>query len=158
MKKLNKDNILEKPQYCYILLELVKSIPGLTLHELTYLLSIQPIKYRNSMIAEKFEKRTRKNIFKTRQRIQDCLTNLIKLHLVDKKEKSYRVNFYELYLLIQEEKIKNELIIAEQELRKQFEEIKQEFNNLNDVEKSETMKDISQSFQEYILNKTNQVI
>ena len=129
MEKITLDIILEKKQHLHILNTLAKHDPlRLTLHELTYLLTDKSNMYQMSLLQKKIGY-SRKNIFKTRQRIYDCLNDLKRLNLVKKTRNKYHLNLFELHILIQREKIRNELKEAEEQLRTESKEIENELIN-----------------------------
>ena len=76
MKEISLANIHENPQYFSIIEELIIYRKGLTLHEMMYLLSKKTLTKFESQLEEKFGKKNRKDIFKTRQRLCDCLRKL----------------------------------------------------------------------------------
>jgi len=95
MKELNKENILENVQHNNILRVLNAYADGLTLLELTYLLTKKEIKKNLRVLQKKFsphypqEKESRQSLFKTRQRIYECIKTLRRLELVKKEGKKY---------------------------------------------------------------------
>jgi len=87
MREITLDNVFENKQYSSILDMLGLHPEGLTLQELTYLLTTINITHKYSKMLNLG--RERKNIFLSRQRIQDCLTVLRTLKLVIKIGKKY---------------------------------------------------------------------
>lgn len=93
MRKISKENLLEKEQHLSIIDMLFKYPDGLTLHELTYLLTTRKNMKKMSSLQRDFGNE-RRNIFKTRQRIVDCLTDI---KWMRKKEgKKYVLDFHQL--------------------------------------------------------------
>ena len=133
MKKITQDIILEKKQHLHILNTLVQHSFGLTLHELTYLLTKKNNMYKMSSLQERFGV-SRINVFKTRQRINDCLTDLKRLNLIHKKGVKYQLNLLELHLLLKREKLHDELKKIELEIRTEYEEIENNIRSLSDNE------------------------
>ena len=84
MQKINLENILDKKQHWHILNKLAFHPEGLTLHEVTYLLTHKKNMYQMSKLDQKF-KHNREDIFKSRQRIFDCLQDLIKIRIIKNK-------------------------------------------------------------------------
>ena len=133
MKKLTKENILEKKQHMHILYTLYKHY-DLTLHELTYLLTTVKNMYQLSELLQRFGS-TRKNIFTSRQRINDCLTDLKHLKLVEKIGRKYRPNIFELGLCLLREETKRGMDRQMEELRKEGEKLAEEYEHISDEEK-----------------------
>jgi len=137
MKKITKDIILDKKQHLRILDAFIQHSPhNLTLHDLTYLLTNKEKMYKIDLLQMRFG-RSRKNIFKTRQRIQDCLTDLINLDLIHKRGREYRFNLIkikELYLHIS---LYNQLEEIEKYQKKEFDEFDIHIKSLTDKEHEE---------------------
>lgn len=137
MRKITIENVFEKEQHVSILEVLRQHSEGLTLHELTYLLSTRDIIQNYSKLQERFG-HNRKNIFTSkepRKRINDCLNGLKSLTLVTKDNKKYRLAALspELLSLIGNNNIlKLNLLYAQdknQELRNLFKEYQDIFFN-----------------------------
>jgi|GEM_PF-4711753 len=99
MKTISLENLHEKPQHLSILDMLWRYPEGLSLHELTYLLTTKKNMQKLSELNKRFNpyfphnsKIERKNIFKTRQRINDCLTDLKHLKFIIKNKKKYKIS------------------------------------------------------------------
>jgi len=104
MRKIDKENIFEKRQHLTILKMLNKYHEGLTLHELTYLLTTRENMQNMKKLHERFnpyfphEKKTnRQDVFKTRQRINDCIKDMKHLKFIVKDQKKYIMNFTEVF-------------------------------------------------------------
>jgi len=137
MKKIIEDKILDKKPHLQILNTLIQHSPhGLTLHELTYLLTNKENMYEIDLLKKRLG-RSRNNIFKTRQRIQDCLTDLKLLDMIYKKGKKYRLNLMKIKELYLHVSFYNQLEELEEELSKQYENFKYYINNINDKEEKE---------------------
>jgi len=93
MRKITIENVFEKEQHVSILEVLRQYSEGLTLHELTYLLSTGKLTKNYYKLQERFG-RYRKNIFSSkepRKRINDCLNVLKSFTLIIKNNKKYQL-------------------------------------------------------------------
>ena len=141
MRKISIENLHTKNQHLNIMDMLFRYHNGLSLHELTYLLTTRKNMQKMSGLRKCFGLE-RKNIFKTRQRINDCLNDLKRLELIIKNEKKYELNMiatytYECYLRNQKEIAK-----AVDELNKEFKELIEGFKNLNEEDINELEEEI----------------
>jgi len=129
MQKITLENILDKKQHWHILNKLAFHPEGLTLHELTYLLTHKKNMYQMIKLDQKF-KHNRENIFKSRQRIFDCLQDLIKIRVIKKEEKKFIINIGNFHYCIRYKTLKNDfekalfILIDEKE---EFKSIEEEF-------------------------------
>lgn len=153
MKKITQDIIKEKKQHLHILKALKQHSPlGLTLHDLTYLLTNKNNMYKMSSLQERFGK-SRNDVFKTRQRIHDCLTDLKRINLIQKTREKYRLNLFEFYFLIQRERLNNQLKEYEQEERANFEKIRNDMKYLSERELEEIETELWEEQGKKILNE-----
>lgn len=131
MKKITQELILEKKQYLHILNSIAIYSPrGLSLHELTYLLTNNNNMYKMSLLHKNFGN-LRKDIFKTRQRIYDCITNLINLNLIYKTKNKYHLNLNEFHLLFVRVKYQDELKKIEEQTKVVYKKIEDKMRNLS---------------------------
>jgi len=93
MKKISIEDLHNKKQHISILDVLYKYNDGITLQDLTYLLTIQKNMYKLSSLVIRFGKKNRKDIFSTRQRINDCCSDFKYLGLIKKIDKNYYLNY-----------------------------------------------------------------
>lgn len=135
MQKITLENILDKKQHWHILNKLAFHPKGLTLHELTYLLTRKKNMYQMSELHQKF-KHNRENIFKSRQRIFDCLQDLIKIRVTKKEEKIYIINIGNFHYCIRHKTLKNDFEKALFILREE----REEFYSIEDEFKKEYLK------------------
>ena len=108
MKKISIEDLHNKKQHISLLDVLYKHTDGITLQDLTYLLTLKKNLYNLSHLVSRFGIRNRKDIFPTRQRINDCCSDLNYLGLIKKIDKKYYLNFpgillYTQYLRNQQE-------------------------------------------------------
>lgn len=97
MEKITIDNVFDKEQFFRILEKLNKHPEGLTLRELTYLLSDKKNMQNFSTLQERFKGESRKKVFygiEPRKRIQTCLLKLKTppLNLIYKDEEKYKLS------------------------------------------------------------------
>jgi hypothetical protein len=111
MKRLTIEDIHKKKQHISILDVLYKYTDGITLQELTYLLTLKKNMYNLSKLVTKFEEESRKDIFNSRQRVNDCCNDLKHLGLIKKSEKKYYFNYPGIKLLKQYLRNKHEINI-----------------------------------------------
>lgn len=130
MPKLTKENVFAKSNYMYLIKTLNKYPEGLTLHELTYLLTTLDNIRETSKLFNKFnpnyqkDKKTvrRENIFSNRQRIYDSLQHLRKLGFADKDKGVYTANLKSIYLSGLRYRAKIEMDLTIEEMVKENEE------------------------------------
>ena len=104
-----------------------------TLHDLTYLLTNKDSMYKIDLLEIRFGI-SWKNVFKTRRRIQDCLTDLKRINLIYKTKGKYWLNLFELHLLFQREQLYNELKKIEKELTLEYVVYENKIKNLSKEE------------------------
>jgi len=90
MKKISFENLIEKEQHLNIMDMFFKYPDGLTLHELTYLLTNRRNMQNLSSLIKNFGTE-RRNIFTTNQRILDCLTDLEWMIIKNKIKKRKKI-------------------------------------------------------------------
>jgi hypothetical protein len=73
----------------------------------------------------------RHDVFNGRQRIQDCLYNLIKTNFVNKNKEKYIFDYAEMHLYLMRENSQKELNEIIQSMKKKYEDLKQEIQNLD---------------------------
>ena len=130
MQKISQTNIFNKPQYLHILKQLSYHPDGLNLHELTYKLTKKPNMYKLLELRTRLGKK-RHDVFNGRQRIQDCLYNLIKTNFVNKNKEKYIFDYAEMHLYLMRENSQKELNEIIQSMKKKYEDLKQEIQNLD---------------------------
>jgi len=152
MEKISQNNIFNKPQYLHILNQLSYHPDGLTLHELTYKLTKKTNMYKLFELRKKLGDK-REDIFRGRQRIQDCLYHLIKTEFVKKNNGKYVFNYAEMHLFLIRENTQKELFELLQSMRKEHEEIKQEMQNLDSNDNIQFHKLFNEAYGENFLKK-----
>jgi len=134
MEKIRLENIHEKPKYIYIILSLAKYTNGLHLNELTYLLTHQDRMKNFSALQLKFgnkktHKNIRKNIFKSKQRIYDHLSNLREIGLVYRDNRKYNIDLPTLFYWC-------DVIDAKIEYQKRLEKSEKKCNEISEMLKT----------------------
>ena len=99
MKRISIENIGERKQHREILNQLLNHPKGLTLHELTYLLTQKKIMHER-ILMERTLGSDRKDVFNSRQRIHDCLDDLKELNIIRKFDKKYIIDIEKFHLCI----------------------------------------------------------
>jgi hypothetical protein len=144
MKKITQENLFEKNQHLSILEMLWRYPDGLFLYELTYLLTRMKNMNKMSYLKGRFISE-RKNIFKTRQRINDCLRDLRRINFILKDGKKYKINWPEVKLF-------NDYINITREAKRLLKESKEEYEEIVEVLKyanEEEQKDFDNNMKEY---------
>ena len=93
MKKISIEDLHNKKQHISILDVLYQYTDGITLQDLTYLLTNKKNLYNLSYLVSRFGNKNRKGLFLTRQRINDCCSDLKYLGLIKKINKKYYLNY-----------------------------------------------------------------
>jgi len=101
MKRISIEDLHDKEQHISILDVLYKHTEGITLQDLTYLLTFKKNMYNLSKLVSRFGQKNRKGVFPTRQRINDCCSDLKYLGLIKKIDKKYYLNYTGILLYTQ---------------------------------------------------------
>lgn len=126
MKKISIEDLHNKKQHISILDVLYQLTDGITLQDLTYLLTLKKNMYNLSHLVNRFGNKNRKDIFPTRQRINDCCTDLKYLGLIKKINKKYYLNYPGIELYTQ-------YLRNQQEINKWIKENKELFKKYNKI-------------------------
>lgn len=92
MEKITLLNLHKKEQYIAVVFTLAKFSKGLSLQELTYLLSDKKNMNKLGYLTEKFQNIRRREYFRSRQRICDVLRKMREIGLIEYKNGIYSLN------------------------------------------------------------------